>query len=110
MTVLGIDIGGTRIKTGLVGADGAIVVERAVRTPDTVDGFRTVLGETLELGAAQAAGIGCKGIVDAADTRIVALPGTLHFLEGHYLRDLMPPGVRVAGGTAVWVWAAGACG
>jgi glucokinase len=33
-------------------------------------------------------GIGCKGVIDAATTRVNRLPGDLNFLEGCTLRDL----------------------
>jgi glucokinase len=33
-------------------------------------------------------GIGCKGVIDAATTRVNRLPGDLNFLEGCMLRDL----------------------
>jgi glucokinase len=33
-------------------------------------------------------GIGCKGVIDAATTRVNRLPGDLNFLEGRSLRDL----------------------
>jgi len=34
-------------------------------------------------------GIGCKGVIDAATTRVNRLPGDLHFLEGSKLCDLV---------------------
>jgi glucokinase len=37
-------------------------------------------------------GIGCKGIIDAASTRVKSLPGDLHFLEGELLSDVIATG------------------
>jgi glucokinase len=46
-------------------------------------------------------GIGCKGIIHPRTTRVEVLPGTLSFLEGHVLGDLVapaiPPGTPVVG-------------
>jgi len=91
MTVLGIDIGGTRIKAGLVDENGAVVEHRSVDTPLTLDAFRESLvrlvGE-FRRGRPAAAGIGCKGIVEFESTRVLALPGDMHYLEGHRLSEL----------------------
>jgi glucokinase len=38
-------------------------------------------------------GIGCKGIIEPKTTRVEVLPGTLHYLEGHLLFDLVAPTV-----------------
>jgi glucokinase len=105
MIVLGIDIGGTRIKAGCVDESGRIVTSAAVATPSNRDAFRSaiislafdVLKATPE---PTAAGIGCKGIIDPETARIRVLPGTLNFMEGENLRDLLapalPPGTPVA--------------
>src|SRR5687768_6485129 len=82
MTVLGIDIGGTRLKAGCVDESGRILRSAAVTTPSSRDEFRPALialaSEVLkETTAPAAAGIGCKGIIDPATARIVVLPGTL---------------------------------
>ncbi|HTX63836.1 MAG TPA: ROK family protein, partial [Acidimicrobiales bacterium] len=72
--VLAVDIGGTKIRAGIVGADGAIVASAAVPTPaasgSTADSERLwlalaalvsdLLGHPLARGAA-ACGIGCGG-------------------------------------------------
>ena len=43
-------------------------------------------------------GIGCKGVIDAATTRVNRLPGDLHFMEGQTLREMADvvdvPGAR----------------
>ncbi len=91
--VLGIDIGGTRIKAGLVDGEGKIVASRAVDTPVDPDSFRQSLLDLIAClgGSPCAAGIGCKGIIDAATTTIASLPGTLHNLEGLVLAELVGP-------------------
>jgi glucokinase len=87
-TVLGIDIGGTQIKAARVSADGEILESRKIATPDSLDGFRRSARTLLaELGGDRI-GVGCKGIIDPATSRVDVLPGTLHFLEGHMLSDL----------------------
>ena len=97
MIALGIDIGGTRIKAGLVDADGRIITSSSIATPDNAREFHTVLLRTIgELvnGRSTApigVGIGCKGIIDVTTTRVQVLPGTMHYLEGSVLRDIVSP-------------------
>ncbi|MCS6951473.1 MAG: ROK family protein [Bryobacterales bacterium] len=95
MTLLGLDIGGTEIKAGLVDSSGRILRSASVATPGDLDTLRGTLAGVvarLATGAAlRAAGVAAKGIIDAATTRVEALPGTLSFLEGWLLADLMAP-------------------
>src|SRR4029077_17595190 len=37
-------------------------------------------------------GIGCKGVIDTATSRVNSLPGDLNFLEGRLLADVVEPG------------------
>jgi len=37
-------------------------------------------------------GIGCKGVIDTASSRINSLPGDLNFLEGRWLAEVVEPG------------------
>jgi glucokinase len=97
---LGIDIGGTRIKAGAVDEDGRVIAADAAPTPPNVTEFRGVLAEltsTLTAAAGRPAGIGvgCKGVIEPETTRIAVLPGTLHFLEGMRLSELLPPDIPV---------------
>ncbi len=94
MVILGIDIGGTHIKAGMVDADGAIIASRSLPTPNDLDSFLPSLHdairwllETTSLPAG--VGVGCKGIIDPDSTRIEALPGTMHFLQGLRIVDLV---------------------
>ena len=105
MIVLGIDIGGTQVKAGMVDDEGAILASRAIRTPPDVDSFMPALQESIHwlteaVGPAAGVGIGCKGIINPDSTKVEILPGTLHFLEGlrlsdigfrHYDRHRLPP-------------------
>jgi glucokinase len=93
--ILGIDIGGTRIKAGLVDDDGALLKHAAVATPPALPEFTRALQALVRdcLGGASvtAVGFACKGIVDLASTVVVVLPGTLHYLQGHSLAEMVRP-------------------
>jgi glucokinase len=94
MFVLGIDIGGHQIKAGMVDEKGAILASRTIETPNDIDTFVPSLHEAirwlLEATALPAGvGVGCKGIIDPDSTRVENLPGTLHFLQGLRLCDLV---------------------
>jgi glucokinase len=102
MIVLGIDIGGTQIKAGMVDETGAILASRAVDTPNELDAFTDCLKDAIRwlleaTATPEGVGFGCKGIVDPATTMVDILPGSLHFLEGLQLKDLLdfPPEVPV---------------
>jgi glucokinase len=101
VAALGIDIGGTRIKAGIVEANGAIVLSDSAPTPLDLTEFRETIAKlTASLiraaGPPAGVGIGCKGVIDAKTTRVAVLPGPLHFLEGARLRDLAPLDVPVS--------------
>jgi glucokinase len=94
MIVLGIDIGGAQIRAGMVDENGAILASRTIPTPHDLDAFLPQLHDAirwlLEATAVPAGvGIGCKGIVNPDSTLVETLPGTLHFLEGLRLADLV---------------------
>ena len=102
--LLGIDIGGTQIKGATVDETGAITQNLRVDTPASLDEFRQALpGLIRQLSAAAAVtaiGIGCKGIINPKTTRVEVLPGTLHYLEGQLLSEIvapaLPPGTPIA--------------
>jgi glucokinase len=94
MVVLGIDIGGTLIKAGMVDEMGAILASRTVETPPDLEGFVPSLHDairwlleatTLPAGV----GVGCKGIINPDSTLVEVLPGALHYLEGQRISDLV---------------------
>src|SRR5262249_45013057 len=94
MVVLGIDIGGTQIRAGMVDESGAILASRTIATPNDLDAFlpslQDVIRWLLEATALPAGvGVGCKGIINPDSTRIESLHGALHYLEGQRLADLV---------------------
>ena len=94
MIVLGIDIGGTQVKAGMVDEKGAIEASRSIPTPADVESFTSSLHDAVRwlletTGMPAGVGIGCKGIINPDTTCIETLPGTLHFLEGLRLSDLV---------------------
>lgn len=105
MPLLGIDIGGTRLKAGSVDGRGNIVAQKVVETPKNIEDFRQAVASMVRELAAhgdppQAVGIGCKGIIDTGTSRVSVLPGTFRFLEGVRLSELVSP--FVAEGTPVF--------
>src|SRR5512142_3359395 len=102
MVVLGIDIGGAQIRAGMVDESGAILASRTIPTPGDIDAFvphlHDAIGWLVEATSAPAGvGVGCKGLIDPDSTLVEILPGSLHFLEGLRLADLvgMPADVPV---------------
>lgn len=96
MTYLGIDIGGTKIKAGLVTAEGEIIRSKAVSTPTRDDIFkeaiRTVIEELVaDCGLLRGVGIGCKGVINPQTTEVEILPGDFQFLEGQRLSAIVRP-------------------
>jgi len=94
LVVLGIDIGGTQIKAGMVDELGAILASRTVETPPDLEGFVPQLHDAirwlLEATSLPAGvGVGCKGIINPDSTLVEVLPGALHYLEGLRLSDLV---------------------
>ncbi|HUJ20767.1 MAG TPA: ROK family protein [Bryobacteraceae bacterium] len=94
--LLGIDIGGTRIKAACVDESGSVVQARNVNTPACLDHFRDAVRELVKeligpSSAIRSVGIGCKGIINPETTRVEVLPGTLHYLEGQVLAEVLSP-------------------
>jgi glucokinase len=94
--LLGIDIGGTQFKGATVDETGAVKQSLRVDTPASLDEFRQALPRLIrQLSASAAAvtavGIGCKGIINPETTRVEVLPGTLHYLEGQLLSEIVAP-------------------
>lgn len=96
MNVIGIDIGGTRLKVGLVDSDGRIVNATAVPTPTDFPTFKDTLTSQVQkifLGydKPSAIGIGCKGVIDSHTATVLTQPGTFRFLEGMSFAKLLSP-------------------
>jgi glucokinase len=94
-TALGLDIGGTRIKAGIVNHAGRILKQVESGTPVSPDAFRRAIRQILDnleidLSLLAGVGIGCRGVIDYETTRINFVPGHLRSLEGELLRDLVP--------------------
>jgi glucokinase len=94
MVVLGIDIGGAQIRAGMVDEKGAILASRTIPTPGDMEALVPSLHDAirwlLEATTVPAGvGVGCKGIINPDSTRVEILPGTLHFLEGQCLSQLV---------------------
>lgn len=94
MMVLGIDIGGSQIRAGMVDQEGAILASRTMPTPNDLEGFVPSLHDAirwlLEATSLPAGvGIGCKGTINPDSTLVEILNGPLHYLEGQRLSDLV---------------------
>jgi glucokinase len=94
LVVLGIDIGGNQIRAGMVDAEGAILASRTLPTPGDLDTFLPSLHDAIRwllesTSLPAGVGVGCKGIIDPETTRIEALPGSMHFLQGLRIADLV---------------------
>lgn len=103
--LLGMDIGGTQIKAALVDESGAVARTLRADTPASLVEFRRVvvrLIQELSLSATniRAVGIGCKGIINPETTRVEVLPGTLHYLEGQLLSEIVAPALPEAAAIA----------
>jgi len=91
---IGIDIGGTAIKAAIVGVHGDLLESFHEPSPRTADALRVFVHSVLKSAKlpVRGIGIGCKGIIDAATSRVKSLPGDLHFLEGQLLSDVIATG------------------
>lgn len=94
---IGIDIGGTTIKASIVKTSGELLETFHGPSPRTSSALREFANAALKRAPypVSGIGIGCRGIIDAASTRIQSLPGDLHFLEGQLLSDVVGPNVPV---------------
>ncbi len=92
--VVGVDIGATAIKAGFVNLSGTLIEtfhQPSPRTPAALHDF-VHLALNNSKAAVRGIGIGCKGIIDTATSRVNSLPGDLNFLEGQFLTDVVAPG------------------
>jgi glucokinase len=94
--VLGIDIGGTRIKAAVVTEAGKTIRSAEALTAAQPEAFGASLNNMLrvlqqDLPPVESAGIGCKGIIDSHSTKVLTLPGALHHLEGQRLSTIIAP-------------------
>src|SRR5260370_37278464 len=92
-SILGLDIGGTRVKAAVVSRAGEIIAAERIDTPLNFEGLQQAVGTMLQklsaqTNAVEGVGIGCKGIINPLTTRVEVLPGSLNYLEVHLLADL----------------------
>jgi glucokinase len=78
----------------MVDEKGAILASRTIPTPNDLDSFlpslQGVIRWLMEATTVPAGvGVGCKGLIDPDSTRIVTLPGALHFLQGLRIVDMV---------------------
>jgi len=102
MMILGIDIGGTQLRAGMVDRDGSLIASRTVQTPADLETFVSALHEAIRwligsTGPPAGVGVGCKGAVDPDSTVVRKLHGALHYLQEQRISDLvgLPPDVPV---------------
>jgi glucokinase len=94
---LGIDIGGTAIKAGLVGAGGDLFETFQGPSPRTASALHDFVASVLKHAPHPVCGIGigCKGLIDGSSTRVQSSPGDLRFLEGQLLSEVVASDVPV---------------
>jgi glucokinase len=87
---IGVDIGATVIKAGIVGLRGELLASLQEDSPRTISSLRDFVHSVRRHATSKVIGlgIGCKGVIDAATTRVNRLPGDLNFMEGLTLREL----------------------
>jgi len=89
--VLGVDVGGTAIKAGVVGTQGELVNSFHGPSPRSAaelhDFVHSILGSSEH--SLRGIGVGCKGIINPDSTCVECLPGDLHFLEGQRLSEVI---------------------
>jgi len=91
---VGVDIGATAIKAALVNLSGDLVESFHQPSPRTPAALHDFVHLVLRQAKCQVRGIGigCKGVIDTASSRINSLPGDLNFLEGRWLAEVVEPG------------------
>jgi glucokinase len=88
---LGIDIGATSIKAGIVSSAGEMLESWHQPSPRSREELRNFFNECLEKTKTpiKGVGVGCRGIIDPATSRINDIPGALQFLKGALLTELI---------------------
>lgn len=91
---VGVDIGATAIKAAVVNLSGNLVASFQQPSPRTSAALHDFVHLVLQQAPPQVrgVGIGCKGIIDTATSRVNSLPGDLNFLEGRLLADVIDAG------------------
>ncbi len=91
---IGVDIGGTAIKAAIVSVRGELLESFHEPSPRSASALRDFVHSILKCAKlpVRGIGIGCKGIIDAASSRVKSSPGDLHFLEGQLLSEVIAAG------------------
>jgi glucokinase len=91
---IGIDIGGTEIKAAIVDVRGNLLERHHAPSPRSTSSLRDFVHAVIKCARSPVLGIGigCKGIIDSASSRVKSLPGDLQFLEGRLLSEVIGVG------------------
>lgn len=91
---VGVDIGATAIKGAPVTLGGELIENYHEPSPRTPAALHDFVHSVLKRAHPQVRGIGvgCKGVIDTATSRVKSLPGDLHFMEGRFLADVIDTG------------------
>ena len=89
-SAVGVDIGGTRVKSVLIDHEGAILRDDERDSVEGSEAFialvKSILAD-LEVGAALPVGISCPGLAQRDHQAIARMPGRMAGLEGLAFRD-----------------------
>jgi len=88
---IGVDIGGTGIKAGIVSQGGELIESLHEPSPRSIPALQDFVASVMRRAQApvHGIGVGCKGIIDAVSTEVKSCPGDLCFLEGRLLSDVI---------------------
>jgi glucokinase len=91
---IGIDIGGTGIKSAIVNLHGELLDNFQAPSPRSISELRAFVQSVLkrEETPVRGIGVGCKGIIEASSTMVKSCPGDLCFLEGRLLSEAIGVG------------------
>jgi glucokinase len=91
---VGVDVGATAIKAAIVTVSGDLVESFHQPSPRTPAALHDFVHLVLQQAKRQVRGIGigCKGVIDTATSRVNSLPGDLNYLEGRLLSDVVESG------------------
>jgi glucokinase len=88
---IGVDIGGTGIKAGIVSRSGELIESLHEPSPRSIPALQDFVASVMRRATSpvRGIGVGCKGIIDAVSTQVKSCPGDLCFLEGRLLSEVI---------------------
>jgi glucokinase len=88
---VGVDVGATAVKAAVVDLRGNLIESFREASPRTPSGLHDFVHSAIKRAPAslRGIGIGCKGVIETATSRVNSLPGDLHFLEGRLLAEVV---------------------